>query len=50
MGHSKEGYGLSWNKKKEGYLLSGADDGLACVWDVNDASGLSTSIQALSKF
>ena len=25
-GHTKEGYGLSWNPNKNGYLLSGSDD------------------------
>jgi len=26
QGHNKEGFGLSWNVNKEGYLLSGSDD------------------------
>ena len=26
QGHSKEGFGLSWNPNKLGYLLSGSDD------------------------
>lgn len=26
QGHTKEGFGLSWNVNKEGYLLSGSDD------------------------
>lgn len=34
-GHSKEGYGLSWNKKTSGYLLSSSDDGTVCLWDIN---------------
>ena len=25
-GHSKEGFGLSWNTNREGYLVSGSDD------------------------
>jgi len=33
-GHEKEGYGLEWNRCKEGHLLSSADDGLICVWDI----------------
>lgn len=32
-GHSKEGYGLSWNT--ENILASGSDDGLVCLWDIN---------------
>ncbi|KAG6748859.1 hypothetical protein POTOM_048796 [Populus tomentosa] len=34
-GHSTEGYGLSWSKFKEGYLLSGSDDAQICLWDIN---------------
>ena len=25
-GHTKEGFGLSWNTKKEGYIISGSND------------------------
>lgn len=34
-GHEKEGYGLSWNTLKEGYLLSGSYDCKICLWDVS---------------
>lgn len=34
-GHEKEGYGLSWNPLKEGYLLSGSYDCKICLWDVS---------------
>ncbi|RWW07677.1 hypothetical protein GW17_00028929 [Ensete ventricosum] len=33
-GHATEGYGLSWNPLKEGYLLSGSYDSKICLWDV----------------
>ncbi|XP_065197832.1 chromatin assembly factor 1 p55 subunit-like [Sycon ciliatum] len=33
-GHQKEGYGLSWNPNKPGYLLSSSDDHTICLWDV----------------
>jgi len=35
-GHSKEGYGLDWNPhaSKKGHLLSGSDDAVICLWDV----------------
>jgi len=33
-GHTKEGYGLSWNVLKEGQLLSCSDDKTICLWDV----------------
>lgn len=34
-GHDKEGYGLSWNPLREGYLLSGSNDCKICLWDVS---------------
>lgn len=34
-GHKVEGYGLSWNQQKGGFLLSGSDDAQICIWDVN---------------
>lgn len=34
-GHEKEGFGLSWNPSKEGYLLSGSHDCNICLWDVS---------------
>jgi histone-binding protein RBBP4 len=37
-GHLKEGYGLSWNPLKDGYLVSGADDALVCMWDIKNAT------------
>lgn len=33
-GHSAEGYGLCWNPHKAGQLLSGSDDHLLCLWDL----------------
>jgi len=33
-GHEKEGYGLEWNREREGHLLSSADDGFICLWDI----------------
>jgi hypothetical protein len=37
-GHKVEGYGLSWNQQKAGYLLSGSDDAQICIWDVSGAT------------
>lgn len=33
-GHKKEGYGVSWNKREQGLLASGAEDKLICTWDI----------------
>jgi WD40 repeat protein len=38
VGHTKEGYGLSWNSAKKSYLLSGSDDKLICLWDISKGS------------
>ena len=35
LGHTKEGYGLDWNPKQAGLLLSGSDDNKICLWDVS---------------
>jgi WD40 repeat protein len=47
LGHTKEGYGLNWNSKKEGYLLSGSDDQRTCIWDINQASSSLNPIRIL---
>jgi histone-binding protein RBBP4 len=38
VGHTKEGYGLSWNEKKPGYIVSGGYDGRILVWNVDAAT------------
>lgn len=38
-GHETEGYGLSWNRLKEGFLLSGSYDSKICLWDLGAAKG-----------
>jgi len=50
VGHKKEGYGLSWSNLKEGYLLSGSDDAVICMWDVSANPTAATSLEAHSKF
>lgn len=49
-GHSKEGYGLSWNANKEGYLLSASDDHTICLWDINQATKEAKTLQAMNTF
>ena len=49
-GHSKEGYGLSWNPKKEGHILSASDDGSICLWDIAQSSQEGGSLGAYSTF
>lgn len=40
-GHTREGYGLSWNVNKCGYLLSASEDSTICMWNVNATSSIS---------
>ncbi|GJJ72252.1 histone-binding protein RBBP4 [Entomortierella parvispora] len=37
-GHTKEGYGLSWNPTLQGHLISASEDTTVCHWDINAAS------------
>ena len=34
-GHQRDGYGLSWNRLRKGYIASGSDDHLVIHWDAN---------------
>jgi len=49
LGHTTEGYGLSWNTQKLGYLLSASDDSTICLWDIN-ATPKNKSLDAGYKF
>jgi histone-binding protein RBBP4 len=49
MGHEAEGYGLCWNPHTAGQLLSGSDDSIVCLWDINQApSGPNKELAAMS--
>lgn len=49
-GHTKEGYGLSWNplSGKAGHLLSASDDTTVCHWDINGYSKTNSSLEPLT--
>ena len=49
-GHHKEGYGLEWSGIREGWLASGSDDHLVCVWDVLAASGQNLALPPLHTY
>ncbi|KAF9437299.1 CCR4-Not complex caf1 ribonuclease subunit Caf1 [Entomortierella beljakovae] len=38
QGHTKEGYGLSWNPNLQGHLISASEDTTVCHWDINAAT------------
>jgi len=48
VGHEKEGYGLSWSPRQEGYLLSGSEDHLVCFWDLQSHLTASATVLALT--
>jgi histone-binding protein RBBP4 len=50
QGHQKEGYGLEWSGQKKGWLASGSDDHLVCVWDINSATELNSTLQPVVTF
>lgn len=43
LGHSQEGYAMSWSPLKEGHLLSGSDDKTVCLWDIAAANTSSST-------
>jgi histone-binding protein RBBP4 len=47
IGHTREGYGLDWSPVAEGYLASGAEDHVVCVWNIAGASQQSLTIDPL---
>ena len=49
-GHSKEGYGLSWNPNKKGLLLSSSCDGSICLWNIESVSELYSTIHPTSTY
>jgi len=49
-GHTTEGYGLAWSPLKPGTLLSGADDALICMWDVDGTQRNASEVQATQTF
>jgi WD40 repeat protein len=49
-GHSKEGYGLSWNGNLAGHLLSASDDTTVCLWDIQASTANATYLDAKTTF
>eukprot|EP00921_Rhytidocystis_pertsovi_P020285 GHVQ01032229.1.p1 GENE.GHVQ01032229.1~~GHVQ01032229.1.p1 ORF type:complete len:456 (-),score=68.58 GHVQ01032229.1:577-1944(-) len=49
-GHSLEGWGMSWNKSREGYITTVADDGKICVWDINGKVDSNRHMDTLTSF
>ncbi|CEQ42943.1 SPOSA6832_04816 [Sporobolomyces salmonicolor] len=51
-GHTKEGYGLSWNPTagKAGHLLSASEDTTVCHWDINGYSKGNSTLEPLNVY
>ncbi|XP_022219268.1 chromatin assembly factor 1 p55 subunit-like [Drosophila obscura] len=49
-GHTKEGFGLAWNPKETGSLLSASDDETICFWDINASPKAQRVIDAKNIF
>ncbi|KAI9593650.1 WD40-repeat-containing domain protein [Syncephalis fuscata] len=50
LGHKKEGYGISWNVHAQGQILSAADDGVVCFWDISAFNKENRTMDAQHKF
>ena len=50
VGHTKEGYGLSWSPLKAGHLLSASDDKTICLWDIEGNPLSGNDLQAKETF
>ena len=42
VGHSKEGYGMSWHGSREGHLLTASEDTTVMSWDISGPTHKST--------
>lgn len=49
-GHTKEGYGLSWNPNVVGHLLSASDDHTICLWNINSTPTAGRTLDAMTIF
>ena len=46
VGHQEEGYGMCWNRHKEGFMVSCSEDRTVCLWDVNTVSAAKSTANA----
>ncbi|KAI3636772.1 hypothetical protein MIR68_005039 [Amoeboaphelidium protococcarum] len=49
-GHTKEGYGVSWNHINKGHIISCSEDQTVCYWDITGYSKESKVLQPLRTF
>ena len=44
-GHSEPGFAVAWSPHTPGHLLSGATDGLICMWDIGSGNQVIGSVR-----
>jgi histone-binding protein RBBP4 len=49
-GHTKEGFGLDWNQTQRGYLASGSDDHLVCIWNTETTEIYNNMLLPIAKY
>ncbi|KAJ2545153.1 Histone acetyltransferase type B subunit 2 [Coemansia sp. RSA 1933] len=50
VGHTREGYGMSWNTNREGHLLSASEDTTVCLWDIKGVAKEQRALEPLQVF
>jgi histone-binding protein RBBP4 len=50
VGHTAEGYGLSWSLQNQGHLLSASDDKTVCYWDIRAGGKENRRLEPLTVF
>ena len=50
LGHTKEGYGMSWNPTVAGRLVSASDDSTICTWDTQANHADKMAVEALAVY
>jgi WD40 repeat protein len=49
-GHTKEGYGLSWNPNASGNILSASDDHTICLWNIDKGANEGRFVDPIAIF
>ncbi|KAH3756913.1 retinoblastoma binding protein 4 [Pelomyxa schiedti] len=49
-GLEKEGYGITWNQKREGHIISCSGDNTVCLWDICSGQANNKTLPPLRRF
>lgn len=47
-GHTADGYGLDWSPAAQGWLASGSNDNVVCLWDINASTATTATVNSSS--